>query len=287
MNRRLLTILLVAFFIAAGCTFLVYRAIVGRANAGKAPTTTTLVAAKTDIQLGTVLQDSDLTTIQVAGAVPKGAIYEKDRTGVVGRGVISELFEGEPVIDDRLSGGKNGGLAAAIPVGMRACAVKVDEVVGVSGFATPGMRVDVLITGTPPNAPPNNTQGTESRTLLQNIDVLSAGTEYQKDKDAQGKAKQVQVVNLLVTPEQAETLSLATNQVVIRLVLRNPMDTKIAPVVGTSTANLFADPNAPPPPPVKPQHTAPKKVEPQSFSMDVINGSKSSEEKFASPGGHQ
>jgi pilus assembly protein CpaB len=168
---------------------------------------------------------------------------------------------------------------------MRACAVRVDDVVGVSGFVTPDMRVDVLISGTPPGTT-DLTAGTLSRTLLQNIQVLSAGAEYQKDAD--GKAKQVQVVNLLVTPEQAETLSLATSQAKIQLVLRNPLDTKISTVAGTATVNLFADPNAPP---VKPKEqkvaAKPRKAAPEGFSIEVMNGTKSSQEKFASPGGHQ
>jgi pilus assembly protein CpaB len=162
---------------------------------------------------------------------------------------------------------------------MRACAVKVDEVVNVSGFVTPGMRVDVLISGRPPGQD-NSKLGTESRTLLQNIQVLSAGTDYQKDSE--GKAKTVQVVNLLVTPEQAELLSLASNQVRIQLVLRNPLDTKVAPVTGTATSNLFAGPNAEP---TKLLHA--KKAPPRYITVVVFNGSKISTEKFASPGGHQ
>ena len=165
---------------------------------------------------------------------------------------------------------------------MRACAVKVDDVVNVSGFVTPGMRVDVLISGTPPGAQ-SAAQGTEARTLLQIIQVLSAGTDIQKD--AEGKPMQVQVVNLLVTPEQAEALSLASNnQIRIQLVLRNPLDTKIAVVPGTATSNLFAGQNA--------VSTTPrragvrKSAAPRAFSIEVINGSKQSEEKFASPGGY-
>jgi pilus assembly protein CpaB len=111
---------------------------------------------------------------------------------------------------------------------------------------------------------------------------LSAGTDIQKDN--QGKPKQVQVVNLLVTPEQAETLSLASNQVTIRLVLRNPLDTKVAPVPGTATVNLFAGPTAP----AQPKHaTVAKRVAPQAFVVEVFNGSKQTQEKFASPGGRQ
>ena len=166
---------------------------------------------------------------------------------------------------------------------MRACAVKVDDVVGVAGFVTPGMHVDVLISGTPPGAQVD-TQGTVSRTILQNIAVLSAGTDIQKD--AEGKPKQVQVVNLLVTPEQAESLSLAGNQVRIQLVLRNPMDTEIAKVPGTAMGTLFASQNAAPASPrpvVKSPHKAVKRV----FSVEVINGSKRTEQTFSSPGGKQ
>ena len=84
--------------------------------------------------------------------------------------------------------------------------------------------------------------GPQSRTLLQNIQVLSAGAEIQNEKDNQNKAKPVQVVNLLVNPDQAETLTLASNQggLRIQLVLRNPLDTKTDPVVGTAEATSLA-----------------------------------------------
>src|ERR1017187_6588118 len=240
MNRRLLAILLAAFLIASVCTFLVYQMVNSRMAAVRPSVATGIVAAKTDIKLGTVLSANDLTTVQIAGGLPSGAILVKDMSRAIGRGVLSDLYEGEPIIENRLAAiGSGGGLAATIPQGMRACAVRVDEVVNVSGFVTPGMRVDVLISGTPPGQQ-NATRGTESRTLLQNIQVLSAGTDYQKD--AEGKAKAVQVVNLLVTPEQAEILSLASNQVKIQLVLRNPLDTKVAAVPGTATSNLFSGP---------------------------------------------
>jgi pilus assembly protein CpaB len=284
MNRRLLMVLLVAFVIAAICTLLVYRLVSNRVTAAQPVPTTSVVAAKTDIKLGTILTADNLTTIGITGLVPKGVILEKDKSNVLGRGVISDLYAGEPVLDNRLAApGSGGGLAPKIPLGMRACAVRVDDAADVSGFVTPDMRVDVLISGTPPGTT-NAAEGNVSRTLLQNIQVLSAGTEYQKDAD--GKAKQVGVVNLMVTPEQAETLSLATNQTKIQLVLRNPLDTKISPVAGTATSNLYADPNAPP---VKQTRrvAAPKAAAPQAFSIEVINGSKQSQEKFASPGGHQ
>jgi pilus assembly protein CpaB len=281
MNRRVLTILLLAFVIAGACAFLVYRVIGNRLVAAKPIMTTNVVAANADIKLGSVLTASNLTTMQIAGSAPKGAILKPE--DAVGRGVLADIYQGEPILDSRLAAvGSGGGLAATIPQGMRACAVKVDDVVGVAGFVTPGMRVDVLISGVPPDTKAQTQlEGLQSRTILQNIQVLSAGTDIQKD--AEGKAKPVQVVNLLVTPEQAETLSLASNQQVkIQLVLRNPLDTKTEQVPGTAMTNLFADPGAKKPV-ASTGHV--RRAKPDTFTIEVINGSKSGEEKFRSTEG--
>jgi pilus assembly protein CpaB len=242
-----------------------------------------VIAASGDIKLGTVLAASNLTTIEIAGAIPKGAILKPELA--IGRGVVSNLYQGEPIRDSRLAAvGAGGGLAATIRQGMRACAVKVDDVVGVAGFVTPGERVDVLISGVPPGAN-NPVDGSQVRTLLQNLEVLSAGTDIQKD--GEGKPKQVQVVNLLVTPEQAESLSLASSQTHIQLVLRNPLDTEISKTAGTGVGNLFDDKNAAP---VKP-HVAAVKVAAKpaapEFFIEVLNGSKRSDQKFTPPGGKQ
>jgi len=286
MNRRLLTILLVAFAIAGACAFLVYRIVGNHIVAARPVTTVHVVAAARDIQLGAVLTAADLTTMQIAGTPPKGVILKPE--SVVGRGVVSQLYQGEPILESRLAmPGSGGGLAATIPQGMRACAVKVDQVVGVAGFVTPGMRVDVLASGTPPGATPG-IEGTVTKTILQNIQVLSAGTDIQKD--AEGKAHPVQVVNLLVTPVQAETLSLASNQsnVKIQLVLRNPLDTKVAQVSGTAMSNLFSDADANAP--AKTVRTASRrrhKAASSSYSIEVFNGTKRSQEKFSIPGGQQ
>jgi pilus assembly protein CpaB len=275
MNRRLLNILLIAFVIAAGTSYIVFRLVGARLSAPR-QTTTRIVAAATDIKLGTVLRDADLTTIEVVGTLPKGAILRAQ--DAIGRGVISNLYLGEPVLDNRLAApGSGGGLAATIPQGMRAAAVKVNDVVGVAGFVTPGMHVDVLITGNPPGA--NVSQGSQARTLLQNIDVLSAGTDIQRD--AEGKPQQVQVVNLLVTPEQAELLSLASNETHIQLVLRNPLDNKLDKPPGTAVAQLFSE-GAPPPKAPVAAHQAAKPVPSRVYLVEVFNGSKKSETKFAS-----
>jgi pilus assembly protein CpaB len=279
MNRRLLTILLIAFVIASACTFLVYRILGHIVVSSKPVATTKVVAAAADIKLGTVLTSSDLTTTEIAGTVPKGIILKPDEA--IGRGVISDIYQGEPILENRLApAGSGGGLAATIPDGMRAAAVKVDDVVGVAGFVTPGMRVDVLVSGNPPGET-QASQGTVTKTVLQNIQVLSAGTDIQKD--AEGKPQQVQVVNLLVTPDQAEELSLAS-QLKIQLILRNPLDTKVAPVASDSMGELFTSGQPAPAPKKVVAKRAPKPVTP-TYSIQVINGTNSTEEKFNTPGG--
>jgi len=273
MNRRLLTILLISFLIAGGCALLVYRIVGNRMEAARPVSTTSVVAAATDIKLGTVLTAANLTTVEIKGPLPKGALLKPENA--IGRGVVSDLFQGETILDSRLAPvGSGGGLAATIPPGMRACAVKVDQVVGVAGFVTPGMRVDVLVSGVPPGEP--QAEGTMTKTVLQNIQVLSAGTDIQKD--AEGKPQQVQVVNLLVTPDQAQTLSLASNQLKIQLVLRNPTDTKIAEIPNTAMGQMFGEPAV-----AKHAAVSARKAAPKFFTIEVINGTKSSEEKFSSP----
>lgn len=288
MNRRLLTILLSAFVIAAICAFLVYR-VVGSsmASATHQSATTKVVAASQDLKLGTLLTPANLTTMEIAGPLPKGAILSTNSAKVAGRGVIADMYQGEPILEERLAPvGSGGGLAATIPEGMRACAVKVDDVVGVAGFVTPGMRVDVLISGNPPSeVNAASTTGQKVKTLLQNIQVLSAGTDIQKDTE--GKAKPVQVVNLLVTPDQAEILSLASSQTHIQLVLRNPLDTQIATTEGTVVSNLFADKNSAQPKVRVAAAPVVKKAAPPAFTIEVINGTQKSDQKFAAPEGKQ
>ena len=280
MNRRLLTILLVAFVVAASCAWLVYRLVGARMAASKPLAMARVVAAAKDIPLGAIVTTADLTTITIAGEAPKGAILKPE--DAVGRGAISEIYQGEPVLESRLAGaGSGGGLAPIIPHGMRACAVRVDEVVGVAGFVLPGMRVDVLASGTPPNMQ-GGTQNTVTETLLQNIQVLSAGTDYQKD--ATGKPQQVQVVNLLVTPEQAEMLSLASNSLKIQLVLRNPLDTQVAKVPPTEMSTIFSG-GAPPKIPTRRATRVRRKAASTAYSVIISNGTSTTEQKFAEPGG--
>ena len=280
MNRRLLTILLIAFVIAGICAWMVYRIVGVRLTAAKPVATTKVVAATKDIPLGAVLTAADLTTISIAGTPPKGAITKPE--DAIGRGVVAEIYQGEPILTSRISGlGAGGGLAPTIPKGMRACAIRVDEVVGVPGFVIHGMRVDVMASGNPP-AGAGPADGPETETILQNLQVLSAGTDIQKDNE--GKPVQVQVVNLLVTPEQAETLRLAATNLRLQLVLRNPLDTQIAKVPATAMRNLFAS-QAPSVGPTRVAARGPRKPPVKTFTIIISNRSKTTEAKFASPEG--
>ena len=291
MNRRVLIIVSCALVLSACASYLVYRAVGTQVTTGKAPQSVGLVVAARDLAVGTLIQDSDLKLATWFGSPPTGAILKRD--ALRNRGVVSSIYEGELVTETRLAPkGSGGGLAATIPPGMRACAVRVNEVVGVAGFVVPGMRVDVLITGLPPGG--NALDGPKVRTLLQNIQVLSAGVNFQRDRE--GKPEQAQVVNLLVTPVEAEILSLASNETHIQLVLRNPMDTQVSGLPGMIMSDLFgrarapesvpsAGPQSPPPalfpaPPVPAQPAAPK-----PYTIEVSNGSVHTQVTFSRPGG--
>jgi len=287
MNRRFISVLAFAFAVAVIATLLFYRLIAGRLSSGPKPVATTKVlVASRNLGVGVLVKEVDLREQDWPGAPPQNAVLKKE--DIVGRGVVAPIFEGEPFVESRLAAkGAGAGMAAMIPSGMRAVAVRVNEVVGVAGFVVPGMRVDVLISGTPPNSPRD--LGTLSRTLLQNIEVLSAGQNIQKD--AEGKPISVAVVNLLVTPEQAEVLSLASNETRIQLVLRNPLDTQTAKTPGTAVAHLFTGQKlalpgtaaaarpvkrapAPPAPPVV------EKKPPPPIVVEVLHGAKKAQASF-------
>jgi len=153
-----------------------------------------------------------------------------------------------------------------------------------AGAATP--RVDVLVSGSPPGA----TQGAVTQTLLQDVEVLSAGQNFQKD--AEGKPASVAVVNLLVTPQQAEMLSLAGNQTTIQLVLRNPLDHDITKTSGSAVVQLF-HPGGPPlreprprsmgqtsAAPVRSMPAPPVAQAPVPRVVEVISGVKRTETQF-------
>jgi pilus assembly protein CpaB len=261
-----------ALVVALGVSYLVYRQLENKVIAGEPKLTTRILVADHDLPVGTLIKDGDFKLAEWPEPAPASAMKKPE--DALGRGVTSTIYAGEPLHPMRLAGlGGGGGLAATIPKGKRALAIRVNDVVGVAGFVSPGMRVDVLASGTPPNAPPNS--GTLTQTVLQNIEVLSAGQNIQKD--AEGKPVAVQVVNLLVSPEQAERLSLASTDARIQLVLRNPLDTEETKPSGTTFSALFGAAAAVAPVKSAPApRKAPAKAEapPQAPQVEIIVGSK-------------
>src|SRR6185312_3135205 len=241
MNRRLGSVFLFALLVSAVVSFLVYHFVVAQvAAASRRPVAKQkLLVAAQKLEAGHLIQESDLRWVDSTSPAPEGAV--NDMQQAIGRGVIAVIYPNEAIAEGRLAPrGAGAGLASMIPIGKRAVALKVDEVVGLAGFVVPGMRVDVIVAG---GNSGSARSGTLSRTILQNIEVLSAGQKIEKTGD--GQPQDAQVVNLLVTPDQAEVLSLASTEAKVQLVLRNQLDTKEEKTHGTSVAALFGLPDAP------------------------------------------
>ena len=278
MNRRFLGVVVFALVVALGASIIVYQLISRRmASANPAGGGTVLMAIR-DLPVGYVVREGDFETGKWGGPLPPGAITQADV--VIGRGSIIPTQRGEVLLDSHFAAkGAGAGLAVTIPTGKRAVAVKVNEVVGLAGFILPGMKVDVIACGSSPDKS-KDALGNQARTLLQNVEVLSAGQNIQRDTD--GKPVTVQVVNLLVTPEEAEIMSLAGNETKIQLVLRNPLDQETVKTPGTAEAYLFSGkPSGLPistPPAVRAAMLKPKppKVEKviTPITMEIIGGGK-------------
>ncbi len=240
MDRRFVTVLGVSLLFALVVSGVFYQFTRGSKGGGSGPLIEqkNLVVAAKPLAVGATIQAEDLKLSRVpATAFPKGGFSKLE--DVVERPVISNILLEEPVLEGRLAAkGAGMGLAPVIPAGMRAVSVRVTDVVGVAGFVQPGLRVDVLVTGRPPQAQSNMTA-----TVLQNILVLSSGTTLAAD--ARGQAINAPSVTLLVTPEQAEVLTLASNEGRIQLVLRNSKDTDIRSTPGSSVAKLYGGSDPP------------------------------------------
>ncbi len=219
MDKRLLTVILMAVFVALVITAVFYQITVGRKPAQAEMPTRELVVAKKDLPMGSVITEADVTLVLYPEqAMPKGGFT--DINEVLDRAIVQPILANEPVIAGRVTEkGAGFGLAPLIPEGKRAMAIAVNQVSGVSGFILPGSNVDILLTGTPTNATDRMT-----KTVLENVTVLSTG--HRQQPNANGQPENVPVVNVLVTPEQAELLTLATDAGKIQLVLRNPVDEK-------------------------------------------------------------
>ena len=253
LDARLALILAASLVWALLVTAFFYR-ISAHAGARPAAPERSVVAAARALPVGDVVTRDAVKLRGVPEALfPAGGFARVE--DVLDRPVISPIPPGEPLVETRLGVRGSGlGLAPLIPPGMRAIAVRVNDVVGVAGFVLPGMRVDVLVSGRPPNR-----ADTVTRTVLQNIAVLSAGQTTQSDGRSQ--AINVPVVTLLVSPEDAEALTLANNEGHIQLVLRNSTDARVAATRGRELHELFGiapmDRAAPPAVPARARKPAP------------------------------
>src|SRR6266545_3519572 len=178
-----------------------------------------VVIAATDLDVGAEIRREDIKIIEwPANAVPSAAF--SDPKDVVGRGLLLPVIQNEPILPMKLASSEAGaGLPPAIPPGLRAVSVRVNEVIGVAGYVLPGTRVDVVATVSPTGQ--NNDM--TSKVVLTNVQVLAAGTKIERDTD-KNKPMPVSVVTLLVDPEQTERLTLASSEGKIQLALRNPLD---------------------------------------------------------------
>ncbi len=193
-----------------------------------------VVVAASDLDIGAELRREDIRIIDwPANAVPANAI--SDPKDVIGRGLILPVIENEPFLPMKLASKEAGaGLPPVIPPGLRAVSVRVNEVIGVAGYVLPGTRVDVVATVSPSG------QGSDmtSKVILTNVQVLAAGTKIDRETD-KNKPIPVSVVTLLVNPEEAERLTLASTEGKIQLALRNPLDKTMPATPGVRPSALF------------------------------------------------
>ncbi len=236
MDRRFLTVLGVSLVFALVVSSIFYQMTARAGTPAKRVERMDqrdVVVAARPLGIGVTVKPGDVKIVKIpVEQVPKGGFSRAEE--VLDRPIVSNILQDEPVLEGRLAARGSGlGLAPIIPVGMRAVTVRVNEMVGVAGFVLPGLRVDVLVTGKPPDAAASMT----TSTVLQNILVLSAGQTIQPDQ--RGNAINAPTVTLLVSPDQAETLTLAGNEGRIQLVLRNGSDQNIEKTHGQDLAELF------------------------------------------------
>lgn len=180
-----------------------------------------IAVAKVAIPLGTKIVPEQVMVVQFPKeSLPDGAFENPDK--LTGRVAITNIAAREPITETKIAPeGTAGGLSAVIPEGYRAMTVKVDDVVGISGFIMPGTLVDVVVVIDPDSQA--GMQNPISKIVLQNIKVLANGQNIDKPQD-QREANSVKAVTLQVTPEQAEKLALAATEGKLQLVMRNQID---------------------------------------------------------------
>ena len=269
MNRmRIFTVLLIAIVAGGGLAYGTYDYLQNVPVKTVTVPTRHVVVAAGDLSLGRALRREDLTTVDwPVSAVPEGAF--EDPNAIIDRGLVISVVKNEAILPAKLASKEAGsGLPPIIPEGKRAVSVRVNEVIGVAGYVLPGTRVDVMTTA---NAGTRQEEIT-TKLVLANVQVLTAGTRLEQDNN-DGKPVQVTVVTLVVTPEEAERLTLASTEGKIQLALRNPLDTGTPATPGVRPGVLLGV-TAPravrrtPPPPGLPASVVPPPT------IEIIKGDK-------------
>src|SRR5262245_24805298 len=234
---RIRVFVVLALAVAAGGTFAygTYQYIqnVPKSTPASSIPTSAVIVAANDLQIGAELKQEDLRAVQwPSNAVPNGTFGKPE--DLVGRGLIMPMMANEPFLTSKLASKEAGaGLPPIIPEGQRALSVRVNDVVGVAGYVLPGTRVDVVATVNPTQQQTDVT----SKVILTNVQVLAAGTKIEQDE--KNKPIQVSVVTLLVNPDEAERLTLASTEGKIQLALRNPLDKTAPQTFGIRPAALM------------------------------------------------
>jgi len=278
MNRkRLFVIGTLSLVIAAFVTLVAYKKF--RPVIAGTSQLASVVVADTDLGVGSRIAPADLRVVEYpAGSLPDGTF--QGMADVVGRGVIMPIRKSEVVLASKLASTKAGsGLPSLIPSGKRALSVQVNEVISVGGFVVPGTHVDVLLTGRPLTAGPQDVMTT---TVLENVEVLAAGQEIQQNQEG-GKPRAVTVITLLVTPEEAQRLTLASSEGHIQLALRNPLDGQHEDPKAVKSAALYHMEAPPVPAPASSARHAAKPAivqTPAVYVIEMIKGDKRDSVKF-------
>ncbi len=255
-------------------------------KAGGTPDMAQVMVAADDLQVGARIEDHNVRVISIpASDLPPSAPRKK--ADVIGHGVILPILKGDFILPNSLAGENAGaGLPALIPPGMRAVSVRVNEVVSVAGFVTPGTRVDVLLTGAP-----NGSGDQQTTTVLQNVAVLASGNRL--ERNSTGESQNTAVITLLVNPEDAQRLTLAAGAGGhIQLALRNPLDTKQEAVAPSLSRTLYGGLPAPTPAAhvsrrVAPTPAPPAKTGPSGVKIEVYQGDKKEEKNLDEGSGTQ
>lgn len=228
-------VLVGALLVGVGATFSVYKLVMQRDMGVERDPTVPVVVAADEIREGMPLSQVAVQVKRYPGdAVPAGAFSTTD--SVIGRVARLQIFPGEPILEGKLAPiGSGAGLEVKISEGHRAMSIPVNDYAGIAGLIQPNSRVDVLVTLRPDNRRRDRT----SKLFLQNLRVLSVGTELGRDDN--GKPISASTVTVEVTPEQAELLAVAMNEGVLHLALRGFADGDEVNTRGATSTQVLAE----------------------------------------------